>query len=56
VSNEFKSFDLAQKIDNQLVNRSPFAKYSYADIIKNMWMIVFAGGDCAQDIQEHLKA
>jgi hypothetical protein len=56
VSNEFKSLDLVQIIDNQLGNRSPFAKYSNADIIKNMWMIVFAGGNCAEDIQEHLKA
>ena len=55
MSNEFKSLNLAQIIDNDLGNRSPFAKYSYADVIKTMWMIVFAGGDCAEDIQEHLK-
>ena len=47
MSNEFKSLNLAQIIDNDLGNRSPFAKYSYADVIKTMWMIVFAGGDCA---------
>jgi hypothetical protein len=56
VSNEFKALDLSQIIDQQLGSRSPFAKYSYADVIKNMWMIAFAGGDCAEDIQEHLKA
>ncbi|MEC5164837.1 hypothetical protein RCH18_000559 [Flavobacterium sp. PL11] len=55
VSNEFKTLDFAQIIDNQLGNRSPFAQYSYSDILKNMWMIAFAGGDCAEDIQEHLK-
>ena len=55
VSNEFKALDLSQIIDQQLGSRSPFAKYSYADVIKNMWMIAFAGGDCAEDIQEHLK-
>ena len=55
VSNEFKSLGLPQIINNQLGTRSPFAKYSYADVIKNMWMIAFAGGDCAEDIQEHLK-
>lgn len=55
VSNEFKSLGLSQVINNQLGSRSPFAKYSYADVIKNIWMITFAGGDCAEDIQEHLK-
>lgn len=54
-SNEFKSLCLSQIINNQLGSRSPLAQYSYADVIKNMWMIVFAGGDCAKDIQEHLK-
>ena len=55
VSNEFESLELAQVINNQLGNRSIFTQYSYSDIFKNMWMIAFAGGDCAEDIQEHLK-
>lgn len=55
VSNEFESLELAQVINNQLGNRSLFTQYSYSDIFKNMWMIAFAGGDCAEDIQEHLR-
>lgn len=55
VSNEFESLGLTQVINNELGSRSHFAKYSYSDIFKNIWMIAFAGGDCAEDIQEHLK-
>jgi hypothetical protein len=46
---------LAQVINNQIGNRSIFTQYWYSDIFKNMWMIAFTGGDCAEDIQEHLR-
>jgi hypothetical protein len=46
---------LAQVTNNQSGNRSIFTQYWYSDIFKNMWMIALAGGDCAEDIQEHFK-
>ena len=55
ISNEFNKLGIDKLIDNQLGSRGIFAKYSYSDIIKNLWLIVFAGGDCSEDIQNHLK-
>ena len=55
ISNEFNSLGLSQLIDNQLGGRGTFAQFSYSDIIKNYWLLAFAGGDCAEDIQTHLK-
>jgi len=43
-------------IDNQLGNRSDLAEYTNSDIIKAMWYTVYSGGDCAEDIEDHLKA
>lgn len=56
VSNEFNQIGLSQLIDNQLGSRGAFAQFSYSDIIKNLWLLAFAGGDCAEDIQTHLKS
>ena len=55
VSNEFNQLGLPQLIDNQLGCRGALAQFSYSDIVRNIWMLVFAGGDCAEDIQTHLK-
>lgn len=55
VSNEFDSLGIPQLIGNQLGSRGNLAEFSFADVIKNMWMLFFAGGDCAEDIQEHLR-
>jgi hypothetical protein len=41
-------------IDKTLGDRASQAEYSYSDIIKAMWMITYCGGDCAEDITEHL--
>ena len=56
VSEQFDQLKLPELIANTLGNRSLLATYDYADIIKNIWMTIFAGGDCAEDIQTNLKA
>jgi hypothetical protein len=55
ISNEFDSLGLSKIIANNLGSRSNLATYQYSDIIKNLWMILFAGGDCAEDNQTNLK-
>ncbi len=55
VISEIKKTGILELIDNQLGKRSPQAKYSYSDLILNLWSIFFCGGDCAEDINEHLK-
>lgn len=42
-------------IDNQLGSRAPQAEYSYSDLMLNLWSVFFCGGDCAEDLNEHLK-
>jgi len=42
-------------IDNQLGKRPAQAKYSYSDLMLNLWSVFFCGGDCAEDNNEHLK-
>jgi hypothetical protein len=55
ITNEFNNLKLEQLITKHLGTRSIYSTYSYADIIKNLWAIIFAGGDCAEDIQTNLK-
>lgn len=56
ISNEFDRLNLGKTITSILGSRSLLAKYQYADVFKNSWMILFAGGDCAEDIQTNLKS
>ncbi len=42
-------------IDSQLGSRPSQAKYSYSDLILGLWSVFFCGGDCAEDINDHLK-
>jgi Transposase DDE domain group 1 len=56
ISEQFDSLNLPELISKHLGTRSILAKYSYSDVIKNLWAITFAGGDCAEDIQTNLKA
>lgn len=56
VSDEFERLKLHELIASTLGKRSLLAIYEYSDIIKNVWMTIFAGGDCAEDIQTNLKA
>lgn len=42
-------------ITKHLGKRPAQDQYSYNDVIKNLWAIVLAGGDCAEDIHNNLK-
>jgi len=56
ISSEFEQLKLPKLITSHLGSRSSLATYEYSDIIKNIWMILFSGGDCAEDIQTNLKS
>jgi hypothetical protein len=56
ISNEFDRLNLHKTITSYLGSRSALATYQYSDIFKNIWMILFAGGDCAEDIHTNLKS
>jgi hypothetical protein len=56
ISDEFDRLNLRNTITYHLGSRSLLATYQYSDIIKNIWMILFAGGDCAEDIHTNLKS
>ena len=55
VSNAFEQLELPELIAKTFGKRSLLATYEYSDIFKNIWMTIFAGGDCAEDIQTNLK-
>lgn len=55
ISEQFDSLKIPQLISKHLGKRPSQAKYSYSDVIKNLWAITFAGGDCAEDIDTNLK-
>lgn len=42
-------------IDQHLGQRVKYVGFSYSDILLNQFAIFLNGGDCAEDIQEHLK-
>lgn len=56
ISDEFDRLNLGNTITSYLGKRSSLVTYQYSDIIKNIWMILFAGGDCAEDIHTNLKS
>ncbi len=55
VVNEIRRSGVLELIDNQLGKRANQAEYSYSDLILNLWSVFFCGGDCAEDLNEHLK-
>ena len=55
ISAEFDQLQLPALITEHLGERSPLAVFSYSDVIKNLWAIIFSGGDCAEDISVNLK-
>lgn len=55
VVDTIKKEGILELIDNQLGKRAAQAQYSYSDIVLNLWSVFFCGGDCAEDINEHLK-
>ena len=55
INQEYAKTGFTQLIDNQLGARYKFSGFSYSDIIQNLMNVFFCGGDCAEDIQSHLK-
>jgi hypothetical protein len=56
ISEKFNSLEFNYLIETHLGKRPVQSTYSYADVIKNLWLLFLSGGDCAEDIQEHLKS
>lgn len=56
ISENFNTLNFSSLIDSSLGKRPAQAAYSYADVIKNIWLLFLSGGDCAEDIQEHLRS
>jgi hypothetical protein len=55
VNREFEKTGMSQLIDSELGIRGRLIGYSYSDIIKNLGHVFYCGGDCAEDLQTHLK-
>jgi hypothetical protein len=55
VSQQYDSLGLSELITKHLGTRPTQAQFSYSDIVKNIWAIIFSGGDCAEDIHTNLK-
>ena len=56
ISEIFNNLEFSCLIEKHLGTRPLQAEFSYTDIIKNLWLLFLAGGDCAEDIEEHLKS
>lgn len=55
VSAEFDHLKLPELITEHLGKRAPQATFSYSDMVRNMWSVLFSGGDRAEDLQTNLK-
>jgi len=55
INSEFNNCGLSQLIDKELGNRVSTAGYNYSDIIRNWANLFICGGDCAEDVQVHLR-
>ena len=56
ISEIFNNLEFSSLIEKQLGQRPLQSEFSYSDVIKNLWMLFLAGGDCAEDIEQHLKS
>ncbi|MBJ7879600.1 hypothetical protein [Gelidibacter salicanalis] len=56
IPDEYDRLNLRHTITSYLGKRSVLTTYQYSDIIKNIWILLFAGGDCAEDIHTNLKS
>lgn len=56
VFNSFHQTGLSQLIDNELGSRVKTFGFQYSEIIANQLAIFLTGGDCAEDLSEHLKS
>jgi hypothetical protein len=55
VNTTLENTGIFQLIDNELGERAAQAEYSNSDVIRALWLLNFTGGDCAEDITEHLR-
>ncbi|MBN2262038.1 MAG: IS1380 family transposase [Prolixibacteraceae bacterium] len=55
VNKTLENTGVFQLIDNELGKRPAQAEYTYSDIFRAYWLLNFTGGDCAEDITEHLR-
>jgi len=55
VNSEFDKCGLGQLIDTELGARGKKSTYSYSDIFRNWFNLFLCGGECAEDIQVHLR-
>jgi len=42
-------------IDEMLGNRGIYAQYRYSDLFRSYFLMTLCGGECAEDITEHLR-
>jgi len=54
VNNYFRNAGISQLIDTVLGDRVSLFGYQYSDIIKNLTNVFLSGGDCVEDIGDHL--
>jgi hypothetical protein len=55
VNDEFKCSGLRKLIDNHLGTRNSSKGYTYGNLIGNFFNLFLCGGECAEDIQRHLR-
>jgi len=53
--NIVKNNSIYDLIDQQLGSRDPKSTYSYSDLIRSYFLLTLCGGECAEDITEHLR-
>jgi hypothetical protein len=56
VNTTLENTGIFQLIDNELGKRAAQAEYSNSDVFRALWLLNFTGGDCAEDITEHLRS
>jgi len=55
VNTQFNKSGMAQLIDNELGIRGLGAGYSHSEIFRTWFELFFSGGECAEDVQVHLR-
>jgi hypothetical protein len=53
---EFNKSGLSELIDRQLGSRNSTKGYTYSILLRNLFNLYYCGGDCAEDIQTHVRA
>ena len=56
ISKNFDPLKFSSLIEFNLGKRPSQPAYSYSNVIKNLWLLFLSEGDCAEDIQEHLRS